>query len=124
MAKKKKERKIPEVGVAHILATFNNTFITIADEEGNIISSASSGLAGFKGTRKATPYAASASAQVAAARAKEKGVKAVSVFVKGPGLGRDAAIKSLKQAKLDILSIMDVTPMPHNGPKPKKRRRV
>ncbi|PIS12323.1 30S ribosomal protein S11 [candidate division WWE3 bacterium CG09_land_8_20_14_0_10_47_33] len=124
MTKKKKERKIPEKAFAHILATFNNTHITITDEAGGVITRASAGTAGFKGTKKATPFAASQAAEAASKRATGLGVKEVSVLVKGPGAGRDSAIKALKVGGLEITSITDVTSVPHNGPRPKKRRRV
>lgn len=122
--KKKKERKIPEKAVAHILATFNNTLITISDEVGGVITRASAGTAGFKGTRKSTPFAASQAAEAVARKAADLGVSQVSILVKGPGSGRDSAIKALKVGGLEITSITDVTPIPHNGPRPKKRRRV
>jgi len=124
MAKKKKERKIPEKAVARILATFSNTHVTITDDAGEVITRASAGTAGFKGTKKSTPYAASQAAEAAARKAAAMGVKAVAVLVKGPGAGRDSAIKALKVGGLDVVSITDVTPIPHNGPRPKKRRRV
>lgn len=122
--KKKKERKISEKGVAHILATFNNTLITVTDEAGEVLTRASAGTAGFKGTRKSTPFAASQAAETVAKKAVGLGVKKVSVLVKGPGAGRDSAIKALKVGGLEVTSITDVTPIPHNGPRPKKRRRV
>lgn len=122
--KKKKERKISEKGVAHILATFNNTLITVTDEAGEVLTRASAGTAGFKGTKKSTPFAASQAAETVAKKAVGLGVKKVSVFVKGPGAGRDSAIKALKVGGLEVTSITDVTPIPHNGPRPKKRRRV
>jgi small subunit ribosomal protein S11 len=124
MAKKKKERKIPEKGIAHILATFNNTHITITDDEGKVIIRGSAGAAGFKGTRKSTPFAASQAAEAVAKKAGERGVKGVSVLIKGPGSGRDSAIKALKVGGLEVYSITDITPIPHNGPRPRKRRRV
>lgn len=122
--KKKKERKIPEKAVVHILATFNNTHITITDEAGMVISRASAGTAGFKGTRKSTPFAASQAAEAVAKKAVGLGVREVSVLVSGPGAGRDSAIKALKVGGLEVTSITDVTPIPHDGPRPKKRRRV
>lgn len=122
--KKKTERKIPEKAVAHILATFNNTHITITDEAGGVIGRASAGTAGFKGTRKSTPFAASQAAEAVAKKVVDLGVREVSVLVKGPGAGRDSAIKALKVGGLEVTSITDVTPIPHDGPRPKKRRRV
>lgn len=122
--KKRKERKIPEKAVAHILATFNNTHITITDETGDVITRGSTGTVGFKGTKKATPFAASQAAEAIAKKAVDLGVKEVSILIKGPGLGRDSAIKALKVGGLEVTSITDVTPIPHNGPRPKKRRRV
>lgn len=122
--KKKKERKIPEKAIAHILATFNNTHITIIDESGGVIARASAGTAGFKGTKKSTPFAASQAAEEVAKKVVGLGVKEVSVLIKGPGAGRDSAIKALKVGGLGVTSITDVTPIPHNGPRPKKRRRV
>lgn len=125
MAKrKKKERKISERAIVHILATFSNTHITITDEEGGVIARASAGTAGFKGTKKSTPYAASRAAEAVAKKAVERGVKRASVLIKGPGSGRDSAIKALKVGGLEVASITDVTPIPHNGPRPKRRRRV
>lgn len=121
---KKKERKISESGIAHITATFNNTVITITDEGGNVIVRGSAGTAGFKGTKKATPFAASQAAEKVSRIAAERGVKEVSVLVKGPGPGRDSAIKALKVGGLEVTSITDITPIPHNGPRPKNRRRV
>ncbi len=121
---KKKERKNVEQGVAHIKSTFNNTVITISDVHGNTISWASAGTVGFKGSRKSTPFAAQLSAEKAAKAAMEHGMKEVSVLVKGPGAGREAAIRSLQAAGLEVSSIKDVTPIPHNGCRPPKRRRV
>lgn len=121
---KKKERKNVEQGVAHIKSTFNNTVITISDTQGNAISWASAGTVGFKGSRKSTPFAAQLSAERAAKAAMEHGMKEVSVLVKGPGAGREAAIRSLQAAGLEVSSIKDVTPIPHNGCRPPKRRRV
>ena len=122
--KRKKERKIPEKAIAHILATFNNTLITIADEAGDVVTRASAGTVGFKGTRKSTPFAASQAAEAAAKRAVDLGVRKVAIQIKGPGWGRTSAIKALKVGGLEVTSITDVTPIPHNGPRPKKRRRV
>ncbi len=121
---KKKERQISEKGVVHITATFNNTIITVTDEEGKVVVRGSAGTAGFKGTKKATPFAASQAAEKVSRLATEKGVKEVSVLVKGPGPGRDSAIKALKVGGLEVTSITDITPIPHNGPRPKNRRRV
>ena len=122
------ERKVPkrgvEKGVAHIQATFNNTIVTITDPQGNAISWASAGTLGFKGTRKSTPFAAGLVAEASAKKAMEKGLKAVAVYVKGPGSGRETAIRSLQAVGLSITAIKDVTPIPHNGSRPRKRRRV
>ena len=107
-----------------MLATFNNTHITISDEAGDVVARGSTGTAGFKGTRKSTPYAASQAAEVVAKKSAALGVRRVAVRVKGPGAGRESAIKALKVGGLEIMSITDVTPIPHNGPRPKKRRRV
>ena len=121
---KRKERKNIEHGVAHIRSTFNNTIITITDVKGNAISWASSGGMGFRGSRKSTPFAAQMAAEQAAKAAMEHGLKQVEVFVKGPGAGREAAIRSLQATGLEVNSIKDVTPIPHNGCRPPKRRRV
>ncbi|OGC53992.1 30S ribosomal protein S11 [candidate division WWE3 bacterium RIFCSPHIGHO2_01_FULL_48_15] len=121
---KKKERKIQEKGVAHITSTFNNTIITVTDEKGEVLTRSSSGAVGFKGAKKSTPFAASQAAEAVAGKAAQLGVKEVAIFVKGPGSGRDSAIKALKVGGLEISAITDVTPIPHNGPRPKKRRRV
>ncbi len=121
---RRRERKNIEHGVAHILSTFNNTHITIADLKGNTISWASAGTVGFKGSRKSTPFAAQMAAETAAKAAMEHGLKDVEVFVKGPGSGREAAIRSLQAAGLEVNMIKDVTPIPHNGCRPPKRRRV
>jgi small subunit ribosomal protein S11 len=122
--KKKRERKNIERGQAHIQSTFNNTIITLTDNAGNVISWSSSGSLGFKGSKKSTPFAAQIAAEEAAKNAMEHGLKLVTVFVKGPGSGREAAIRSLQAAGLEISSITDVTPIPHNGCRPPKRRRV
>lgn len=122
--KKRKDRKNIEKGHAHIRSTFNNTIVTITDVTGNAISWASSGGMGFKGSRKNTPYAAQTAAEAAAKGAMEHGMKTVEVYVKGPGNGREAAIRALQTAGLDITLIKDVTPIPHNGCRPPKRRRV
>ncbi|MGQ9496843.1 MAG: 30S ribosomal protein S11 [Desulfotomaculales bacterium] len=121
---RKKERKHVEQGVAHIKSTFNNTVITISDPQGNTIAWASAGTVGFKGSRKSTPFAAQLAAEKAAREAMEHGMKEVAVFVKGPGAGREAAIRSLQAAGLQVSLIKDVTPIPHNGCRPPKRRRV
>ncbi|HPQ60997.1 MAG TPA: 30S ribosomal protein S11 [Syntrophales bacterium] len=121
---KKKERKNISEGVAHIQSTFNNTIVTITDVSGNVISWASSGGQGFKGSRKGTPFAAQLAAEDAVKKAKEHGVKTVQVFVKGPGSGRESALRALQAAGLTITLIRDVTPIPHNGCRPPKRRRV
>ena len=121
---KKRERKnIPE-GIAHIQSTFNNTIITITDLSGNVIAWSSAGVRGFKGSRKSTPFAAQLAAEDAVRKAKEHGVRSVKVYVKGPGSGREAALRSLQAAGLNISLIRDVTPIPHNGCRPPKRRRV
>ena len=122
--KKRRERKNIEKGAAHISSTFNNTIITITDAQGNAISWASAGELGFKGSRKSTPFAAQSAAETAAKAAMEHGLKTVEVFVKGPGAGREAAIRALQTAGLDVTMIKDVTPIPHNGCRPPKRRRV
>ena len=121
---KKKLKKIPPNGIAFIKATFNNTIITLADKNGNAIGWASAGAIGFKGSRKSTPFAASQAAQKAAEDAMDRGLSTVEVRVKGPGVGREAAIRALRAAGLNISSIMDTTPIPHNGCRPPKRRRV
>ena len=122
--RKKKDRKNIEFGVAHISSTFNNTIVTIADRNGNTISWASAGGLGFRGSRKSTPFAAQMAAETAAKAAMEHGLKQIEVFVKGPGAGREAAIRSLQATGLTIDMIKDVTPIPHNGCRPPKRRRV
>ena len=122
--KSKKAVKAPASGIAHILATFNNTIVTIADRDGNAITWASTGSSGFKGSKKSTPFAAGIAAESAARKAAERGVKEVEVFVKGPGAGRESAIRSIQAAGLTIRAIKDVTPIPHNGCRPPKRRRV
>jgi small subunit ribosomal protein S11 len=121
---RRRERKNVPNGHVHIQASFNNTIITITDPSGNAIAWGSSGLAGFKGSRKSTPYAAAMSADGAARRAMEHGMRQVEVFVKGPGAGREQAIRSLQSAGLEVTAITDVTPIPHNGCRPPKRRRV
>jgi small subunit ribosomal protein S11 len=123
MARKKEKKSIPQ-GRAYIHSTFNNVIVTLTDPSGNVLSWGSSGTAGFKGSRKGTPYAAQMAAESAARKAKEYGLRQVDVFVRGPGGGREAAIRSLQIAGLTITSIRDVTPIPHNGCRPPKRRRV
>ena len=122
--RKRKERKNVEKGQAHIHSSFNNTIVTITDVQGNTLSWASSGGLGFKGSRKSTPFASQMAAETAAKAAMEHGLKTVEVFVKGPGSGREAAIRALQTAGLEISMIKDVTPIPHNGCRPPKRRRV
>ena len=121
---KKKLKKISPEGIAFIKATFNNTIITLADKNGNTVGWASAGAIGFKGSRKSTPFAASQAAQKVAEEAMDRGLSTVEVRVKGPGAGREAAIRALRAAGLNISSIMDTTPIPHNGCRPPKRRRV
>lgn len=121
---KKSNLKITERGSVYISATFNNTLITITNDKGETISWASAGSAGFKGTRKSTPFAATTAMEQAAKKALEKGLKIVDVFIKGPGSGRDAALRAIKSAGLSISQIADVTPMPHNGPRAEKKRRI
>ena len=123
-SKRRKTRRNVTVGVAHIKATFNNTTVTITDTKGDTLCWASSGTSGFKGSRKSTPFAGQLAAQQAAEKAVKFGVKEVDVKVKGPGSGRESAITALQSAGLSIKSIEDVTPLPHNGCRPKKRRRV
>jgi small subunit ribosomal protein S11 len=131
MTKKKKvvrtrrrERKNIVLGQAHIQSTFNNTIISITDVEGNVISWGTAGSQGFKGSRKSTPFAAQVTAEATARKAMDHGMKTVEIFVRGPGSGREAAIRSLQAAGLDVTAITDVTPIPHNGCRPPKRRRV
>ena len=122
--RKKRERKNIERGAAHIRSTFNNTIVTLTDTAGNALSWASAGGLGFRGSRKSTPFAAQMAAETAAKAAMEHGLKTVEVFVKGPGAGREAAIRALQAAGLEVSLIKDVTPIPHNGCRPPKRRRV
>ena len=124
VVKRRRERKIVEKGAAHIRSSFNNTMVTITDLEGNALSWASSGGLGFRGSRKSTPFAAQTAAETAAKAAMEHGLKTVEVYVKGPGQGREAAIRALQSAGLEVVMIKDVTPIPHNGCRPPKRRRV
>ena len=121
---KKKDCKNIEFGVAHISSTFNNTIVTLTDKNGNALSWASAGGLGFRGSKKSTPFAAQMAAETAAKAAMEHGLKTVEVFVKGPGAGREAAIRALQAAGLEVSMIKDVTPIPHNGCRPPKRRRV
>ena len=121
---RRREKKNVVHGVAHIKSTFNNTIISITDLEGNVLSWASAGNVGFKGSRKSTPYAAQQASEAAARRAQEHGVRRVDVLVKGPGSGRETAIRSLQASGLEVIGIKDVTPVPHNGCRPRKRRRV
>lgn len=123
VTKRKVKKNVP-TGVAHIHSSFNNTIVTMSDEKGNVLSWASAGGLGFKGSRKNTPFAASEAATVAANAAKEHGLKTVQVCIKGPGAGREAAIRALQTAGLEISMIKDVSPIPHNGCRPPKRRRV
>jgi small subunit ribosomal protein S11 len=124
VVRKKKERKNITNGVAHIHATFNNTMITIADTAGNVVAWSTAGAKGFKGSRKSTPFAAQIAAEDCAKKAQEHGLKNVEVFVKGPGSGRESALRALQAAGFNISFIKDVTPIPHNGCRPPKRRRV
>ena len=124
VVKRRRERKVVEKGAAHIRSSFNNTMVTITDLEGNALSWASSGGLGFRGSRKSTPFAAQCAAETAANAAKEYGLKTVEVYGKGPGQGREAAIRALQSAGLEVVMIKDVTPIPHNGCRPPKRRRV
>ena len=122
--KKKKSKKIIQNGIAYVQSTFNNTIVTIADTNGNVVSWASAGQKGFKGSRKSTPYAAQVAADAAASKALEVGMKVLSVEVKGPGSGRETALRALQARGFKIISIKDTTPMPHNGTRPPKKRRV
>ena len=122
--KKKKEKKNIPMGIAHIQSTFKNTIVTITDPIGNVVSWASAGTKGFKGSRKSTPFAAQLAAEEAAKRAMEHGMRTIDVFVKGPGAGREAALRALQAAGFTVQLIRDVTPIPHNGCRPPKRRRV
>ncbi len=123
-SRKRRDRRRVDVGQAHIQSTFNNTIVTITDTAGNALSWASAGQLGFRGSRKSTPYAAQMAADAAVKSANEYGLKTVEVYVKGPGSGREAAIRALQAAGLDVTLIKDVTPVPHNGCRPPKRRRV
>jgi len=121
---RRRERKNIAVGQAHIQSTFNNTLVSITDPQGNIVAWGSAGSHGFKGSRKSTPFAAQVTAEATARKAMEHGLKSIEIFVKGPGAGREAAIRSLQAAGLEVTAITDVTPIPHNGCRPPKRRRV
>jgi small subunit ribosomal protein S11 len=121
---RRKERKNVAYGVAHIKSSFNNTIVAITDQEGNVLAWASAGNVGFKGSRKSTPYAAQMAAEQCARKAMEHGVRRVDVLVRGPGSGRETAIRSLSTVGIEVVGIKDVTPIPHNGCRPKKRRRV
>ena len=121
---RKRERKSVPVGIAHIRSSFNNTVVTITDPRGNVVAWSSAGTSGFKGSRKGTPFAASVAAETAARKAMEHGLRQIEVFVRGPGAGREAVIRSLQSAGLEVNLIRDVTPVPHNGCRPPKRRRV
>ena len=121
---RRREKKVVPRGTAYIQSTFNNTIVTLTDPNGNVISAGSAGNVGFKGSRKSTPFAAGQAAERVARKAMDNGMRQIDVLVKGPGSGREAAIRSLEAAGLSILSIRDVTPMPHNGCRPRKRRRV
>jgi small subunit ribosomal protein S11 len=121
---RRRERKNVTHGIAHIKSSFNNTIVTISDQQGNTLAWASSGNVGFKGSRKSTPFAAQLAAETAARRAMEHGVRRVDVVVKGPGSGRETAIRSIQNTGIEVLGIKDVTPIPHNGCRPPKRRRV
>ena len=123
-SRRKQERKNVEHGAAHIKSTFNNSIVTLTDAAGNALSWSSAGALGFRGSRKSTPYAAQMAAETAAQAAMEHGLKSIEVYVKGPGAGREAAIRSLQAAGLEVTLIKDVTPIPHNGCRPPKRRRV
>ena len=122
--KKKREKKNIQDGVAHIQSTFNNTIVTITDTGGNVVAWSSAGVQGFKGSRKSTPFAAQMAAEDAAKKAQEHGMRSVEVYVKGPGPGRESALRSLQAAGFSVVMIRDVTPIPHNGCRPPKRRRV
>ena len=123
-SKKKKAKKVIPNGIAYVQSTFNNTIVSIADTEGNVLSWSSAGQKGFKGSRKSTPYAAQVAADSAAVKALEYGMKVISVEVKGPGTGRETALRALQARGFKIISIKDTTPMPHNGTRPPKKRRV
>ncbi len=124
VAKRKKEKKNVSVGIAHIQSTFNNTIVTITDLSGNVLTWSSSGMQGFKGSRKSTPFASQLAAADAAKKAMEHGMRTVDVYVKGPGAGREAALRAIQATGLEVNVIKDVTPIPHNGCRPPKKRRV
>lgn len=124
VSRKRRAKKVVETGVAHIHSTFNNTIVMLTDEHGNAVSWSSAGALGFKGSRKSTPYAAQMASEAAAKVAMDHGMKTVEVSVKGPGSGRESAIRALQSAGLEVTAIRDVTPIPHNGCRPPKRRRV
>ena len=121
---KKKTKNAPELGIAYVQATFNNTIVTIADLSGNVVSWSSAGAQGFKGSRKSTPFAAQVAAEKAAIKARDMGMKKLEVHIKGPGPGRESAVRSLQATGMEVVVIRDKTPMPHNGCRPRKRRRV
>jgi len=121
---KKKTKKNIQTGIAHVQATFNNTIITITDSTGNVVSWSSAGTAGFKGSRRSTPFAAQVAAEDAVKKAMEHGLRSVSILVKGPGSGREAAMRAIQSAGLKVTMVRDVTPIPHNGCRPPKRRRI
>ncbi len=123
VGKKREKLSIP-AGIAHVLATFNNTIISITDLEGNLLTTSSAGAVGFKGSRKGTPFAAQQAASIAATAAKEYGMRSLQVYLKGPGAGRESAIRALQSSGLEVKAIRDITPIPHNGCRPPKRRRV
>lgn len=122
--KKKGKKQIPELGRAYVTATFNNTVVTFTDETGQVLSWGSAGTVGFKGTRKSTPFAATTAVREVAEKMRQAGLKRVDIFIKGAGLGREAAVRALKAAGFQIRSLADISPIPHNGCRPKKRRRV
>ena len=124
VVRKRRVKKNIPLGVAHIHSTYNNTIVTITDDAGNTVSWASAGAQGFKGSRKSTPFAAQQASEIAAKAAKDQGLNSVEVFVKGPGNGRETAIRALQAAGLEVTSIKDVSPIPHNGCRPPKRRRI
>ena len=121
---KRKTKNAPELGIDHVQATFNNTIVTIADLSGNVLSWSSAGAQGFKGSRKSTPFAAQVAAEKAAIKARDMGMKKLEVHIKGPGPGRESAVRSLQATGMEVVVIRDKTPMPHNGCRPRKRRRV
>lgn len=122
--KKKKSKKISPVGIAHVYSSFNNTIVTITDPQGNVVCTSSAGANGFKGSRKSTPFAAQVAGEVAARKARDLGVRTVTVFIKGPGAGRESALRAIATGGLNVQLIKDITPVPHNGCRPRKSRRV